>query len=212
MDLKTFKILETLHPHGVGALVNISPTLMDLFPSVDTMDINSVRPTWTAMYLLLEDMKRAGLINYNRLEGICTGNTTGGYSWIDIVPVVVSLIQGGVDKWEAEKSKGTEERLRESMLEVNNSTLMANQLAAKNIKSQMRLTKTALWIAGISAFISLVTLFREFQSKSDKSQALQFQQLDSTLKNKGIEIKSVNQKSQNPDSASKPLKRDFFSK
>ena len=169
---------------------------------------HEVAPAWGTIYLTLEDMRLAELISPNPYPSIGMGNVANGYSWIDQQPVYVHLRQKGLEALEAEKNKGIEDRLRQSMIETNESILATNTAQQRNIKTQEKLTKTALWIAAAAAFISLSGIFKDFLSKSDKPTILVSPQTDSILKSTGKRIEALNRTLQSLDSTLKERKTD----
>lgn len=203
MDTKFLRILEHLEPSGVGEVVNISPVLLQFYPHVNKMIRHEVNPAWNTIYRLLEDMRLAELITPLPYPSIGSGNEVNGYTWIDDQPVNVHLRPKGLEALEREKNKGTEKRLQESMIETNESILATNALQQTNIRSQERLTKTALWIAGTSAFIAVLTFIIAILPKSDKPSQVSLPQTDSILKSTEKKIESLTQRLQSLDSTLK---------
>ena len=208
MDTKCLKILEYLAPFGVGELVNISPVLLQFYPHVNKMVRHEVNPAWNTIYRLLEDMRLAELITPLPYPSIGSGNEANGYAWIDNQPVNVHLRPKGLEALEAENNKGVEQRLRESMIETNESILATNILQQGNIRSQERLTKAALWIAGTSAFTAVLTFIIAIWPKSDKPSQVLLPQTDSILKSTGKKIEALTQRLQSLDSTLKLRKTD----
>ncbi len=54
---------------------------------------------------------------------IGSGNNTGGYSWIDTFQIKAAIIQKGLTALEGEIKKGTDERLKDSLIDVNQSII-----------------------------------------------------------------------------------------
>ena len=184
MDDKTFRILSQLEPLGIGDYKDISPILLSFSLPVNLYEQHSVAVEWGKIYRLLEDMKKNDFISIHPYPGISSGNNTNGYLWIDTIPIMACLNQKGHEALEKERNKGSDEKLRDSMFEVNQSIQQTNQSTLQtnisirtlydNTEKYYKAQRAATWvIAGATIINIFVSALPYITSKGEAKEQLQ---------------------------------------
>ena len=190
MDAKYFKILTFLYDKGVGEFVNISPTLIELYPNVDRMDGFIVQHETQKVNGLLISMQKGELIEFRQYSfgGI---NSINGYPWVDTVEIQTAITQKGKDAVDAENAKGETARLMESTILTNESVRETNTATIQNLHFQKTAQKWTIGLGALSTLFILITVIQAIFDKTTESlqliektmqtQAQKTQKLDSSL-------------------------------
>lgn len=205
MDSKTYKILTVLEPIGVATPYNISNTLLEMYPGVNTMDEIQVMGAWYQSNNLLNDLQKRGLIVIkNQQNNLAVGNATDGYSWYNTNQCIVEITGKGIEILDEEKNKSINQRLAESVINTNesiittnSSTIEAHAATKGSYTFQKRYLNRSLWIAVISASFILVTIYQSFSNKTDR----RLQDIQTTLQKQVQTLQDIRTYLQNLDSS-----------
>lgn len=168
MDTAYYKILKKLQPEGIGVQVDISPTLLETYSNVDPMDHEKVKYYSGIIRRVIRAMVESGLIKAEE-PSIGGGNTSTGYRWIDKTPLHASITDKGISAIDAEVSKGSEQRLQESMIEVNKSIIETNFATRANFTLQVKFANRSLWLAAASSLFIFITVLFQFLDKTPQN-------------------------------------------
>jgi hypothetical protein len=169
MDSKVFKILNFLDAHSVGENVNISPILDELFPVRNTRDQNELLSVWPNIQGLLNTMKKEGFIECQTMSHLIKGNLTDGYAWFHNTPVYMQITSEGKEVLYHEQNKSREEKLSDSIIETNASTIDNNKASISNFKFQKTAQKWSIVLAGISVAFIIVSVIQTCNNDNSKN-------------------------------------------
>jgi len=160
------------------------------------------RTTLEGIRTLLIDMNAEGVIWVENAPSLTAGNM-GGKNDLTNTQIRGKIFGPGIEKLAQYRANESTTILNDSILLTNGSIQKLNEISAVNIQSQKRLTKTALWIAGSSAFIALISMAITIWPKHDKPQVVTIPMTDSIFKSAGQKLEALTQRLQSLDSTVK---------
>ena len=134
-------------------------------------------------------------MKYGNLYRSQVGNKTGGYSWIDKTAIMASITQKGIEAVDKEESKGSQQRIDESIISTNASIEETNRLTQESIKFQTNVAKWSLRLTGISILLIGLTAYLQYQDKTDKEVEklrLQLEKSENNQKEILLSLKEIN--------------------
>lgn len=204
MDIKHLEILKTLNAAGGNVPADISPLLLTWFPHIDRMNSFEVRFGTSMIFKLLEDMKAQNWIDVSQYTPLGSGNDSNGYTWIDTVHINASIKAKGIEALETELKKGDAERLTDSILALNQSTMDTNLATQANYIFQKRVQTVSLIIGGASALFILITIIQSIADKTPQ----RLQDMQKVMKTQDTTLQKIGTYLQKISDSIQPVKID----
>ncbi len=169
MDKLTFKILKKLYDNGAGKTTNVAAVFLEEYRDVDTSRHTAIQVANRRVEVLLVDLEETGLINPFQMPALGARNHSGEVAWFNNQAIDLSITNKGAQLIKEEIDRESNQRLQQSVIEVNESVVRTNNAAVENFKSQEKFAKRTWWIGLLSVLFISVTVVQTFMSNTDKN-------------------------------------------
>ncbi len=198
MEYNEYRILEHLYNHQHQSdEVDIRNLLIELYGHADRTQPYNLQTIGKKISKLLRVMSEDD--NYIDISQYNSIGTKRGEEiiWITDLPALTAKIKdGGIEAFEKHKNKGIQERINDSILQVNESTVQLNTVTHSNINFQQTSQIWTIILAGLSTIFISITTYKSCSDNQEgavraltdtmRTQYKLIQKLDSSL----IEINS----------------------
>ena len=191
LDQKKIKILRVLEPHGFGKNVDLSPTLLEMFPIDSSPNaLKSQHSEYISQWFF--EMNQRQLLKYRPFK-------LNPDNWLDKQQLFAAILPRGIEELHAEE-------LRASVIATNAAVMDNGRLQGKILIQQTLILYLTLFVTVVSVAIAFYTaiqddskrrLERKLEVLESNTQALQ-SQLESTKRIpssvKAVETSSTKEK------------------